>query len=384
MASMAVAGDANKAFVEQDGNNNAASIDQSAGPGGNDFATLSNPATQRGNDNQLRFSNGSANNNHNNRFNNDVNVAEQIGNGNWMNITVGNLSNNNTVEDAQQLGDTNSLLVSLNGSRGGTIETVLQDGNVNSAVLKQSGNDNTIQSVSMIGDDNGYANRLELTSGRFASLRILQTGNTNLVTSATIEGSNNRQIPSNGYAPLLDIRQTGNMNIAFGNMLGSDGNYLNILQNGTGNDAGVNQGSTAASTQNDADIDQIGDGNYVRATQTGSYNALNASFTGEDNGVGTMSGDAGTLVSSHIELTQGSILQDSALAASGNTIDYTVVGNDNMFAFAQIGGGNTITGLVGNLGASNLNQAAIIQVGSSNMTSFSQNGGGSNNLAVSQ
>ncbi len=374
-AGSAYAGDNNTAYIEQIGTGNSANVNQATGPGDNDVGTMA------GDNNDFNFSNAGCCN-ANNRFNNDVAKAEQIGDGNWMNIGVGNLSNNNLIGDAQQQGNDNRLLIVQNGSRTGTITTVLQDGNVNSAVLTQNGNNNTITNVRMTGDDNGYTNTLSLAAGRFASLRIRQSGNSNEVSNATLEGNNNRQIPSNLTAPLLDINQDGDGNAAFGNMLGSDGNFLNINQVGNDNDAGVDQGTSIASTGNDADVDQLGDGNYVRVDQDGSFNTANLSFTGNDNGsLGfTGGGDAAGL-----GLTQGNVIQDSSSAASGNTIDYTVLGNANLFAFSQIGGGNTISGTVGSgMADSDNNEVAVLQNGDGNTASFSQSGAGSNNLAISQ
>lgn len=146
---------------------------------------------------------------------------------------------------------------------------------------------------------------------------------------------------------------------------------------------------------NRGEFQQIGSYNIAHATQNGGENAIFvrqlgdnntmlANFTGDRNGVGYMSGFAGALELESDRLVQGATLQDSNGFGAGNSITFDVDGNDNRFAFAQIGGGNSITGTVGSAGASSSNnQVAVLQTGAGNATTFSQNGGG-NNLAVSQ
>src|SRR5690606_29688993 len=128
-----------------------------------------------------------------------------------------------------------------------------------------------------------------------------------------------------------------------------------------------------------------GNDNGALIGQIGNLNSAVLFLDGDANGVGGLTGAAGTLVStSGGQLVAGSALQDSSSALSGNSLTYEAVGNLNQFAFAQIGAGNFITGQVGNAGASDGNQAAVLQNGSNNVTSFTQNGPGSNNLSVSQ
>jgi hypothetical protein len=99
-----------------------------------------------------------------------------------------------------------------------------------------------------------------------------------------------------------------------------------------------------------------------------------------------MSGNAGALVAANgSSLSVGNVLQDSSSSLYGNSLSYTVYGSSNLFAFAQIGGNNTITGTVGTGSSdSSGNQVAVLQNGTGNITSFSQTGVGSNNIAVHQ
>ena len=362
LTTAAAAGDSNTVYIDQDGVGNTAKIHQATGPGGNDIGSSADPVNQTGDSNAFAFSNSGCCND-GNRYNNDITKAEQVGDNNWMNVRVWNLSNNNQVQDARQIGNSNRLLIEQNGSKTGIIGTVLQEGDVNSAVLKQSGSDNTISNVAMIGSNNGYTNTGEMTSGRHVSLRVVQSGAGNIVSDATMTGENNRQVPSNGYAPHLDIRQVGGNNLAYGIMMGSNGNHLNIYQNGDGNDTGVDQGDNVASTGNNVDLDQIGDGNYARASQIGSYNSINAFFTGNNNGLGSFTGDALS-----IGLSNGMIDQNG----SNNLFNAVVTGDSNMFASHQIGDDNLITVTVDG----NSNQFAIAQTGDINVATLSQIGNG--------
>jgi hypothetical protein len=171
---------------------------------------------------------------------------------------------------------------------------------------------------------------------------------------------------------------------------------MRISEIGDWNNFSIQQGVSVHSTGNYATVDQQGSHNNATATQYGDGNQLvvrqfadgnrsTTNFDGNDNGVGTLSGAAKGLADLNtITLTQGTVLQDSTTGASGNIVNYDVFGSRNLFAFAQIGGHNTITGTVGT-GAhdSNDNQVAVLQQGNSNTSSFSQTGG-FNNLAVSQ
>lgn len=94
---------------------------------------------------------------------------------------------------------------------------------------------------------------------------------------------------------------------------------------------------------------------------------------------------AGDLVGSTPVLTEGNIFQDSTGKSSGNLINYNVNGSSNLFAFAQIGGNNTIDGTVGTaIVTSDGNQAAVLQEGSDNNATFFQTGSGGNYMSVSQ
>ncbi|WP_417423699.1 hypothetical protein [Hoeflea sp.] len=401
MSASAYAGNENTLYLDQDGNDNTALVHQSSGGGNNNIGTLADPVTQDGDHNSFRFSNSGSGSG----TNNDIIKAEQTGDDNYFSMSTWNGANNNVVQDAQQVGDLNQMRIGMNGSDTGLVGTILQQGDNNHLVIDQApisgalSAGNQVRSVTMLGSDNGLAPDANGAAKR-AGTYIKQTGAGNIVQNAYVEGSNNTGAAgsSNTYRNVQRIEQWGSNNglgSSIASTMGSDGNRIWVFEAGNSNNFSIMQGIDSFSTgnyatatqdgdYNDVTVTQYGDGNEIIVDQDGNGNTTTANFVGNGNGVGVLSGNAGMLELAHGELTQGTIVQDSSAAISGNSVDYNVTGDSNLFAFAQIGGGNTITGTVGNLGASNGNQVAIIQSGSSNASTFSQNGGGSNNIAVSQ
>jgi hypothetical protein len=388
MSASAYAADNNKLFIDQNGTGNEASVHQSKG-NNNDIGTSLTPALQNGNGNYF----GYTNNKYNGGNNNDIIELKQDGNDNWFNAVDEHGAANNTINDVLQHGNTNQALINRYGDSGSTVDQLIMDGNSNVAYIKQGtypyGGSNTVTLAKIVGDNNGRPDTRALYEGAYpgrAAINIYQkdgTGNT--IDEASIEGSNNNY--HTGTDNAVRIYQFGSDNgngASTARLIGSGGNKIWVTESGNGNNFTVLQGSVTSDTGNSAEVTQTGNDNGITIDQDGSYNSTTANFAGNGNGVGTLSGKAGALASVNTDLTQGTIFQDSSAAISGNSVDYNVTGDSNLFAFAQIGGGNTITGTVGNLGASNGNQVAIIQSGSSNVSTFSQNGGGSNNIAVSQ
>lgn len=395
---MAHAADNNTLYLEQDGDDNVASIQQdiqgwSGDLGGNDFGTAATPALQRGDRNEMRYSNGTKVSN-NGVGDNDVLEAKQVGDDNRMYFKDFGGSNGNDVNKAVQRGDDNYARVTRNAADDGTVETIRQKGDSNFLVIYQrAGTGNSVGTVRQIGSNNGKSS---VTTAHLGTYIYQHDGDNNRVDVASIVGSNNGNF--NNRAMYIEQRGSNNgQTSSTAKMFGSN-NDINVVQTGGWNNFRVVQGnSLVPGSGNTADLAQTGDdhdatirqdgnGNYLTATQIGVSNTLTASFTGDGNGVGTMTGVAKALVDSDMgdDLFQGNIFQDSTGEASGNTITYNVNGSNNLFAFAQIGAANTITGDVGTSGASNGNQVAVLQTGSGNGTSFTQNGGGNNNLAVSQ
>lgn len=394
LATAAYAADNNTVYLEQIGAGNSASIKQFRNDGGNDIGLLSDPVSQTGDNNTFNYSNDFCCNS--GGGDNDIVKAEQDGDDNYFSSADGNRSRGNRITLALQTGDDNSMEISHNGADDSTVSSATQLGDMNFMRIVQSSlaggagdSNNLVVSAAMTGSNNGISRNTGSFTGSGLGMYIRQTGEDNTINSASIEGSNNNVsrttvlMSSFGTLPMY-LRQIGLRNTMSADMVGSNGNYMWVWQDGNDNTADFDQGSSIASTGNAADVYQNGDGNAATGSQLGSANTLRAIFNGNGNGVGVMSGNAGSLVASSASLTLGNMLQDASAALSGNSLDYEVSGNDNLFAFAQIGGGNTISGTVGAGGTSNSNQVAVLQNGSGNTASFAQAGAGTNNIAISQ
>lgn len=394
------ANNGNTLYIEQSGESNVADVNQSAGGGNNDIGTSVDPVTQSGDRNNFRYSNtlsGSG-------VNNDITKAEQDGDDNVIDVQNWNNSNNNTISDLQQIGDTNRARIHMNGSDSGGVGTALQQGDANHLVIEQSGSTgNTVVAVSQIGNNNGLApdgNGDRRRAGTF----ILQSGTDNTVTESRIEGNDNIGPAgnSNTYRNTHRIEQRGVDNAAsavtLGSKIGTEYNQIWILQTGDENSSTVNQGLNTSSTGNTANVtqtgnnnngngdqqgsgnsltvNQIGDDNLVDSIQIGDDNVAIANITGSDNGSGTLSGVALARANA-FDLSSGSIIQEGNLNAASLTISNS---DNNQFAFLQDGDSNSIVGTVSGGGS---NSAAMTQVGSNNISNFSQVGT-FNQVAVSQ
>lgn len=102
-------------------------------------------------------------------------------------------------------------------------------------------------------------------------------------------------------------------------------------------------------------------------------NTLAAAITGDFNG--------GPLGSSFTGAAKSIGMRPGTLTQSGfnNSMNLTVNGSHNLFAFAQIGSGNVLHGSV----TGHSNQAAVLQSGNNNHAVFSQNGTG-NLVSITQ
>ena len=388
------AGDNNEVFLEQTGQRNTADILQSTGGlGGSQIGTATFSASQVGIRNVLVYSDEGSGDAAN-RGNNDILTLEQTGNRNKMKFRDWEAARDNVTRSAVQTGQDNDLRVRREGGVANVIDSIIQAGDDNHIRIAQKGTNGVIGTVGIFGSGNGGASRSDWQENW--GILIRQDGTNNTVGTATIEGDDNDGFPGS-TATAMRINQTGDGSSASAIMMSSNGSFILIDQGGTGgHTADVRQGISTSSTGNHADLDQngqgqsgvieqFGDGNYITARQDGAGNTLTARFFGDGNGVGTMTGPAGALTSSDIgdELFVGNVFQDNGGVGAGNSITYEVTGSNNLFAFAQIGAANSISGAVGTTGVSNGNQVAVLQVGSGNGTSFTQNGG-NNNLAVSQ
>jgi hypothetical protein len=415
MMGAAWAGNSNTLYISQSGSGNAADVHQSGAEtyhqasSGNDIGTQAVPAVQTGTDNTLIYTNagyGSGNDN-------DIVKLRQDGTGNWFYVTDSNGATSTRISNVLQQGTNNQASVTRAGEQSSTIGSVLMDGSNNNVWIRQgpiyrtglgygpAGGGNTIALVKVKGDNNGIAYTNSPGNPYSAGIWIEQTGSAvnggiyNNITEASIEGSNN---PSH-FGHAISIYQEGSYNgrtASIARMKGSNGNDISVSEVGDWNNFDIREGVSASSTGNftqltqtgsfnSAAATQFGDSNTLTVTQNGYNNSSTTNFDGDGNGRGTLTGAAGALDAASSDLTEGVVLQDTGGGLAGNTLTYNVHGSNNLFAFAQLGGGNTITGTVGSAGHdSNGNQAAVLQTGSSNSVGFTQTGIGGNVVAVSQ
>lgn len=368
--------DNNTVYLEQNGTGNVADVDQSRGSN-NNIASAVDPVTQNGNENLFLFNNnlsGGADNV-------DITKAGQVGNNNVMRVNAWNNGDNNVIGDMQQIGNQNQARVDFNGGKSGGVDVALQQGDNNHLEVWQNGTGNVVNEITMLGSNNGLPPD---GNGSYRRVGVLidQGGTNNLVEVSYIEGSNNTGPAggSNTYRNVHRIDQSGTGNGQLASVArtwGSEGNRIWVFQTGNTNNFDIEQGTNSASTQNFVTVDQTGNDNAVWVRQFGSYNTAALSFVGDRNGNGAFSSgfdDNG--------LTQGQVIQDND-GVMTNSITYSVLGSDNLFAFKQDGTNNLINGTVGDLSASDGNQVAVLQVGNNNVADFSQVGG-SNSLSVSQ
>jgi hypothetical protein len=304
-------------------------------------------------------------------------------------------------------GTVNTLTLTQTGStfhQANQIMRVEQNGTDNAGSVTQDGRRNFLLSLDQLGDGNaatvglhGYGNgdpstgltSTSVTAAAFdvgshaavvglGQATVYQNGTGNTATYSATGNSNRYALSQTDDSNGINGVVSGDNNQAAVSQWGGSSNTADFLQYGNSNDLGIAQDGGS----NIATVNVMGNSNALGSDQVGNGNMLTATFTGNSNGVGTFGagGVAGILEASSTDLTQGNVLQNSTGASLGNDITYDVTGNSNLFAFAQIGGDNSITGTVG----SNSNQVAVLQTGTGNDTVFTQTGGNNNAIAVSQ
>ena len=318
---------------------------------------------------------------------NEVRLTQTGGNGN----RVGTISQKGVLGIA---GVSNRITLTFNGANNGTVgfspirlSGTAAFGQLVQGNVTQTGIGNTIDDFVVTGDRNAFG--------------FNQSGLVGNGIDGWVNGSDNQfgvyQLGTSGTA---SIEISGERNEIY---LGQDGSFNNAFAKARGDDNGVlitqddnsNIGSVDVTGNlnvvrlnqrggqvfgNDAAVNIVGNGNFADIAQTktgiGRFNTLTLNIFGNNNNNNpsllNFSGDAATAAFG-TSLKPGSIEQRGA----GNSISMNVgsfagpsAANDNVFAFLQNGGNNTIMGAV--LG--NSNQAVVVQNGAGNFTSFSQNG----------
>lgn len=388
--------DSNKAYLDQNGNDNSASIDQSLGSN-NKAGASSQKVTQNGNWNTISIDQSGSNNSIGLGANTDSGLgvtqtrASTTSTKNSNKMTLTQTSDNNQIGSAVQSSSAqgfNTLTISQGGTGDNAVGSVYQRQSssvTNIATITQNGHNNTLDRVSQDARVGGGYNPNEIT--------------------VTMDGSNNGgDVFTGGGA--AEASGAMSSNLIQGIDLGVKGNKIDITVAGTSNEFGVSQYGTlnkatgitfgAGSADNELGIFQSGlanevalgsiDGadNRLGVRQAGSYNTVSLVVNGNENGGFHSFGSnvAGSLAS-NMGLTAGLTEQVGSL----NDAFLTVSGDGNVFAMLQdnaSGGlGNTIVGNQDNSTGGAGNQAAVAQVGGNNSANFNQIGSG-NITAISQ
>lgn len=293
-----------------------------------------------------------------------VGIAEatfrQIGGANGVDLQV---SGDNNLVSGSQLGNFSTFYYWVNG-------------NDNQSALSYEGQSgNNIIGLSLEGDRNVVGMRMRTTGtvGNYSAF-YMSGGNANDNTMFADQIGDENYIVTDlrGSFNDVDAVQLGNLNETV-NTVYTDGNTLNITQDGTNNefrtviDGGMGANAVFASQtggDNTSMLDIIGDGNNTNgmALANGATMFETAMFSGP-------AGDAAALAG----LNAGALTQDGF----GNMMDVDIgtngiLSNNNLFAASQMGDYNQV-----NLNVSgDNNQAAISQAGSYNVANLTQMGTG--------
>ncbi len=230
---------------------------------------------------------------------------------------------------------------------------IIQDGNSHSALILQTGKNNSAGDASNDIEQRGFANFLSLTqSGDENTAGLVGQGLFQSGTASTDGSASNS----------ATIVQNSNGN-AIGEMVqvnlgahATTGNVLAITQDLSGDNTitSVVQTTGAGASSNTAEISQTGEWNWLDVLSqttssgqgdnevlldiTGSYNGIN----GTSNGVGAL---RGLSLSSGAAASQ--IIQDSDISGgAGNRARLMIIGDYNRFGLTQYGVDNTVGTLV--------------------------------------
>ncbi|OZB20417.1 MAG: hypothetical protein B7X55_00435 [Rhodobacterales bacterium 34-62-10] len=396
-----VMADGNKAFLTQDGGNNAALVTQSGDM--NEAGSSSLSMTQDGFSNSLTILQSG-----------DDNDIGMEGSGilqqnayayKQYSIDITQASDNNTVGQIRQraTGDAgkdlrNSVDIMQDGlgyNRVGNVFQEQKSSGANVLDITQTGFGDRVETIYQRSNTGGNAqNRITVTMagagngqgdlGGFA-------GATGATSSALKQG--NLTATSRGNRITLNVTDVGN---DFGvTQNGRDNTVGTLNLGGVGNDLGINQmgnGNTVSMASisgwfNEIGVKQLGDTNLASVSvsgwsnemgiyQDGLSNIASVIITGHGNGLGAAwSGSALTVANATPMLDRGMVKQ----IGEYNTSSLIVSGNNNAFGLLQDGDSNAITGVQNG----NYNQAAVAQAGDGNTANFTQTGNG-NSLGISQ
>ncbi|WP_117196255.1 beta strand repeat-containing protein [Rhizobium terrae] len=322
------------------------------------------------------------------------NEAGIIIDGNGNTVSLAQLGSNTAAVDIQ--GDANDVAVDQNGSNQGDVFII---GAGNAATLDQEGDFNSAL-IEMYGDGNDFDVD---QNGTFNDAVAQANGNANQVTLSQTGDVNTGSIMIGSSTPGSD----DNVVVLSQDSLVSFGNVGEVYVDGNANTISVDQVGT-----NEAAVSVNGNLNAVTALQLGSVglNSLTATIDGSSNVLNVSQTNSAVFGAALNSITVGihGNSNNSAAAFSTGWSSATVAGgllapgdlvqlgtgnsialqvgsalspnsNDNQFAFAQLGDGNTIDGSIMGTG----NEVAVVQAGNGNAASFSQIGN-SNSIGISQ
>lgn len=397
----AVLADDNKAFLTQDGGNNAALITQSGDK--NEAGTSGLSMTQDGFSNSLTILQSG-----------DKNDIGKEGGGIYQenayaykqfSINITQSSDGNTVGQIKQraAGDAGSGLrnrvdITQDGwgyNRVGSVFQEQKSSGANFLDIAQTGLADRVETIYQRSNTGGNApNRITVTMDGFGNGQGSLGGFAG-ATGATSSALKQGNLTAASRGNTINLNVTGGAN-DFGVTQNGIGNTVGTLDlGGAGNDLGINQmgnGNTVSMASisgwlNEIGVNQLGNTNLATVAVDGWYNAMgvyqdglsnvaSVSITGNGNGLAAAwSGAALTVASANPLLDRGMVKQMGEF----NVASLTVSGNNNGFGLLQNGDSNTITGVQDG----NYNQAAVAQMGDGNSATFTQIGNG-NSLGISQ
>lgn len=291
------------------------------------------------------------------------------------------------------LGDNIVSIVQTGGgiAGGNTVETVMQEGTANEIDIRQAFDRNLVDRVQQtgalnairidqVGSNNLVAEVAQNNEGR-ASL-----GNT-VVLNFAASGTGRSAIGVTGAfreaagalgVDQASVFQTGDANDVNFSVAQGDNNLFGFMQVGDGNDVL----GTVSGTDNETAALQIGDGNNVRfdldgvgnvlaVQQDGNNNRVNATLAGNLNNAGAFTGPVPGIAKA-ADLAPGLFRQ----LGDSNLVDVAMTGDRQLVAVLQQGNSNEVAAVMSGSG----HQAVIIQTGNGNLASLNQSG--QNNTAT--
>lgn len=383
----------NVSHLSQNGDLNAALIDQSAGDG-NHAGAAGLAVRQNGRQNRLGFEQSG-----------DGNEIGAEGGGflqqsNRNTATITQSSNDNKVIEVLQTGMTsgiggealrrNTLSITQQGGNGNVVETVVQTRtrpalDIFGLTDGLRGNEATIV-------QDGTGNRVGLLSqtGRSNDAYLSFDGNRNDARSIQSGAGNDAHVDVTGSWNFIRIEQESLVlgNAATIRIVDGNANFARVSQAGSNEalitiEGNANAVSLDQSGSNEAAVSVEGHFNFVAASQAGVGNSIDVTVRGHGNNapwLGGFSDGAHRSFAQQAGIAPGDIVQQGLF----NSVDYDLGGgplssNNNRFAFSQEGLGNRISGST----TGSNNQAVVVQSGMHNFTSFVQVGN-ANIIGVNQ